>query len=129
MNNHPKGQNQKKGNVDTKELEKIALRLTKEKDPKIYDDYCDKIRAYVESQGKFSPTQVRNIFNRVRRVESVIEIKKLRPIFAYIGARNKINKFTDLLDNIVKSITDEESLKSFKEFLKIIVAYKKALER
>ncbi len=125
----PNRSRQRSNDQNVKEIEKIALLLAKTDDPKKYDEYCDKIRSYVNDQlRRVTSTQTRNIFNRVRKVQDVMGVKKLRPILAYTGARNSITYFTNLLDNIIRDIKNEQDLESFKEFLKIIVAYKKLLE-
>lgn len=116
-------------NQDKQKLRKIALDMNTN-DPKKYDDYCEKIDGYVSSSLKnLTSTQLRNIFNKVIKAEKVIDLKKIRPLLAYTAARNDIKDFADLMDNIIKSINKDEEVKSFKEFMKVLVAYKKYGER
>ncbi len=128
MGNQPRSQ--QNNSPSNKELEKIALSLNQETDLVNYDDYCEKIKTYMEkNKRKLTSTQLRNIFNRVRKMKEPIELKKLRPILVYFGARNNIEFFTNLLEEIIKKVNDKATLESFKEFLKIAVAYRKAVDK
>ena len=122
--NQRQGSNQ--NDQEIKKMKEIALTMAKEDDPAKYNKYCDEIKSYVESNmKKITMTQVRKIYNNIRDINEVMSLVKLRPMFMYIGARDKDTiGFVELLDLIVKSINIKDQLNSFKEFFKAIVAYK-----
>lgn len=101
-------------------------------DERNYDLFIDKEKGYAKllKDNGMTTSQIRNIYSDIIRTKDVMELKRLRPKFAYIAGRNKkaVGKFMDLLDYVVKSMDKEkgyEQVKNFKDFLEAIVAYRK----
>lgn len=98
-----------------------------------YDTFIDNEKAYANilKNNGMTTSQIRNIYSEILKTKKIIELKRLRPKFAYIAGRNKkpAEKFMDLLDYVVKSMDDKkdenEQIKNFKSFLEAIVAYMK----
>jgi len=66
----------------------------------------------------------------VQNAKSIKDIKMLRPKLAYLAGRdNKTGFFMNELDKLIKRISNEEELKSFKQFFEAIVCYKREIEK
>jgi len=105
-------------------LKKDALKV-EELEINRFNDFCEQMREYAE-RDKTTFTQIRNIYSKVRKLNNPKEVVFLRPVLAYVGARNNIKDFTDFLDEIIKEIKEDSDLKNFKEFIKMLVCYKRA---
>ncbi|ULB35857.1 type III-A CRISPR-associated protein Csm2 [Proteiniphilum propionicum] len=85
------------------------------------------VKAYSDA---ISPTQLRNIYSKIKGVTSSLELKLLRPNLAYVAARqqndreDKAKKMIAFIDLLIQK-TDDDSLDSFKKLMEIIIAYHK----
>lgn len=109
----------------------FLLRMKKSND---LDSLIERLQGFVEQKGGGTVTthQLRNIYDRAKKLKpgQLQDLKMLRPMFAYIGARNKdMRKLTDVLDDLVKSAKTDEELAGFQEFMQAIVAYQKFFEK
>lgn len=79
-----------------------------------------------------STTQIRGIFNEVKRLPDSFESSKkdlnlLRPKLAYQKGRFEVlEPLTKILIELIKKVNDDLTLKGFKEFFEAIIAYHKA---
>jgi CRISPR-associated protein Csm2 len=97
-----------------------------------YDKFCELCKDYVGGKNfkkNVTTSKIRNIFSAIQSAKNVKEIKLLRPKLAYLAGRDPGTKsFMDDLDNVIKSIKNENEVKNFKALFEAIVCYKKALE-
>lgn len=127
-------------NLEVKEIKKLepqnplfemALRIDK-LSAEEYDTFCEDARNYVRQKDfkDITTSKIRNIFSAVQDAKSVKKIKMLRPKFAYLAGRdNKTGFFMNELDKLVKKISNDDELKSFKQFFEAIVCYKREIEK
>lgn len=74
-----------------------------------------------------TPTQLRNIYSKIKGVDSPLELKLLRPNLAYVAARQgkkEAKEMIAFIDLLIQK-TDDRSLDSFKKLMEIIIAYHK----
>ncbi len=74
-----------------------------------------------------TPTQLRNIYSKIKGVDSSLELKLLRPNLAYVAARQgkkEAKEMIAFIDLLIQK-TDDKSLDSFKKLMEIIIAYHK----
>lgn len=98
-----------------------------------YDEFCNSALEYAEclKEGNVTTSMIRKIYSRVLNANTVMEIKHLRPHFAYTAGRYEKNfvlkKFMNLLDFFAKNMEEnnEQHLVNFKQFMEAIVAYRK----
>lgn len=99
-----------------------------------YDEFCDNVREYalILKDADVTTSMIRKIYSQILAAENVMELKMLRPQFAYTSGRNEKNntlkEFMEMLDIIVKNMKveeDPEEIKNFKQFMEAIVAYRK----
>lgn len=96
-----------------------------------YDKFCEYTFKYAEElkKGKLTTSMIRKIYSRIMNADNTLELKMLRPQFAYTAGRNDdkagVKNFMDLLDYLVKSIENENQLKDLKRFMEAVVAYRK----
>lgn len=99
-----------------------------------YDEFCDNVKEYalVLRDGKVTTSMIRKMYAQILASEDVMELKMLRPQFAYTAGRNEKNnilkEFMEMLDEIVKNMKPEgdlEEIKNFKQFMEAVVAYRK----
>lgn len=98
-----------------------------------YDEFCDNVKTYafLLKEAKVTTSMIRKIYSQILVAEEVIDLKMLRPQFAYTAGRNEndtLEEFMELLDNIVKNMdtnADVDELNNFKKFMEAIVAYRK----
>jgi CRISPR type III-A-associated protein Csm2 len=90
----------------------------------------DLIESYVkERKSAITTSQLRNIFQKVKEAQSRLQLQMIRPLLAYVAARQKseeakeIVKFLSDLINQVKD--DAKQLQNFQYFMEAIVAYHK----
>ncbi len=127
-------------NQETQEEKYIKANIFKFKyDSGVYGEFIENVKRYVQyNKGKITTSQIRNIFDKIKKTSSsidvkeydktdkIIEIYSLRPKFAYIGGRQQnIKGFTDLLDECVKEIKTNKDVISFYEFVEAVVCYLK----
>ncbi len=92
---------------------------------KIFEDISNFVKNKCEA---ITTTQIRNIYGKIVPIDNVADLKMLRPNLAYIAARQKTNNakaIVKFLDELIKDVNDENSLKSFKKVMETIVAYHK----
>lgn len=122
--------------ISTDELKEYLIEnaLTASERAEGYDVFCDKAKEYAErlKTGKVTTSMIRKIYSRILAAENIMELKMLRPQFAYTAGRNEDNptlkEFMEILDAIVKSMNVEEGINgvdNFKQFMEAIVAYRK----
>ncbi|KKL79011.1 hypothetical protein LCGC14_2019110 [marine sediment metagenome] len=81
---------------------------------------------------KISTTQIRGIFQQVKRLSddfetSRIPLNLLRPKLAYQTGRFEVlEPLTKVLTHMIKNVKDDTTLKGFKDFFEAIIAYHKA---
>lgn len=98
-----------------------------------YDEFCTLTQKYAEKLrvNKVTTSKIRKIYSNILNADKIIEIKKLRPQFAYLAGRNEKNiamkEFMDLLDFLVQKIEvgNKEQLENLKKFMEAVVAYRK----
>lgn len=82
----------------------------------------------VVKENYLSPTQLRNLYDKIKQCKKVTDANMLHPKVVYMAARQTNNKAKDIVMEIagfIKEIKTEEQLKSFKKFMEAIVAYQK----
>lgn len=99
-----------------------------------YDTYineCKKYAQYLKDE-KLTTSQIRKIYSDIMNAETAMDLKRLRPRLAYIIGKNEknyaIKSLIDILDNGIEKLNinnEEEEIKSLKEFMETIVAYRK----
>ena len=81
------------------------------------------------SRGGLSTSQIRNIFNDVKKMNRYDKDKLnlLRPKIAYIAGRHggMVKDLQRVLDNAIQKTNDEKKFNMFKEFFEAILAYHK----
>lgn len=99
-----------------------------------YDEFCDNIKEYalVLKDANVTTSMIRKIYSQILAAEDIMELKMLRPQLAYTAGRNENNstlkEFMEMLDTIIKNMNaegDQKEIKSFKQFMEAIVAYRK----
>lgn len=110
----------------------IILRVTSLKEE--YDKYineCKNYAYYLKREG-LTTSQVRKIYSDIMNAETAMDLKRLRPRLAYIIGKNEKNQaiksLIDILDKGIEKLNinnEYEEIKSLKEFMETIVAYRK----
>ena len=96
------------------------------------EKFGDMCAHYQYKRKKISTTQIRGIFNQVKRLSDSFETSKkdlnlLRPKLAYQKGRFEVlEPLTNILIELIKKVNDDLTLKGFKEFFEAILAYHKA---
>lgn len=101
-----------------------------------YDEFCDMAKDYaiVLNKGKVTTSQIRKVYSQIYRAQTIKEIKRLRPQFAYIAGRQANNQrlfeLMEILDHLAKhaetdSNREQDQLENLKTFMEAIVAYLK----
>ncbi|SES90741.1 type III-A CRISPR-associated protein Csm2 [Anaerobranca gottschalkii] len=96
-----------------------------------YDTFCDKVKEYANELKDLEVTtsMIRKIYARIMNANTILDLKKLRPLFAYTAGKEKKTKaFMELLDKLVKNMDfdkEQVQLRNFKDFMEGIVAYRK----
>ena len=111
---------------------KFALKIN-ELTSEEYDKFCDLTKQYVnkkEFRNHITTSKIRNIFSAVQNAKNVKDLKMLRPKLAYLSGRDsKTGFFMTDLDKLIKQISNDDQVKSFKQFFEAIVCYKKEIEK
>lgn len=106
-----------------------------------YDEFCDTALEYAKKlkEDKVTTSMIRKVYSQVMRSKSIMELKRLRPQFAYIAGRNaenvRIGELMYILDYLAKhAVADHENdenskqnkhLDYIQQFMEAIVAYLK----
>lgn len=130
--NGTRGGRDSRGNIGTSgsDMEQLKSQI-KVNALKVLELDADSLNAFCDTVNRFAKedrtnfTQIRNIYSKVRKLKEVRDIIGLRPVLAYVGARNNIQNLTNLLDDIIKDVKTEKQLNSFKKFMEMLVCYKK----
>jgi len=112
-------------------FKKYVLDLNRRKED--YDTFCIYAQKYAErlKSAKVTTSMIRKLYSRILKSDNVMDIKFMRPHFAYTSGRNDKNKvlreFMDLLDLLAKQmeIDNKQHLDNYKQFMEAIVAYRK----
>jgi len=93
------------------------------------DKILEKIERFVAEEGaNLTTSQLRNIYDKAIKTQSVNDLKLIRPNLAYIAGRSSDDKEKSLLafiDLLIKSVQSDEHVKGFKTFFEAVVAYHK----
>lgn len=134
--------NQNKGQDQDKTFAELAKEASKhfgtlkneifqfEKSQKI-DELFQKTEEFVKNYGKDVTThQLRNIYQEIKKANSLMDLKLLRPNLAYIAGRlepKNINGkiFTAFIDSLIKELKESGEVENFKSFMESVVAYHK----
>ncbi len=119
-----------------KKVEKLILKLAlniPNLSAEKYDEFCNLTKEYVNEknfQKNITTSKIRNIFTAVNNAKNIKNLKMLRPKLAYLAGRDKNTKFfMNDLDKLIKQVSNEDELKSFKQYFEAIVCYKKEIEK
>lgn len=93
------------------------------------DSVLNTIDMFVEQEGKsLSTSQLRNIYDKAIKSETLNELKLMRPNLAYLAGRTTNDSEKSLLafiDLLIKEVSNKEQVKEFKTFFEAVVAYHK----
>jgi CRISPR-associated protein Csm2 len=94
-----------------------------------YNDYLDRVKRFVERRARsITPSQLRNIFTRVKAADHPQKLWMLRPQLAYIAGRadkEEMRELVVLLDDLIQKVTSPERVSAFKNFFEAVIAYHK----
>lgn len=94
-----------------------------------YNDFLDRVKRFVERRARsITPSQLRNIFIRVRAADHPRRLWVLRPQLAYIAGRadkEEMRELVVLLDDLIQKVTSPERVTAFKDFFEAVIAYHK----
>ena len=93
------------------------------------DAILSAIEKFVSNEGKnLSTSQLRNIYDKAKKMTNLNELKLIRPNLAYIAGRSNNDKEKGLLafiDLLIKKVDSEQKVKEFHTFFESVVAYHK----
>lgn len=93
------------------------------------DAIINAIDAFVKNNGKnLSTTQLRNLYGKIRKAQTLHELKLLRPKIAYMIARttnNNAKSIPQLINDLIVQTDSESKRKSLVVVAEAIVAYHK----
>ncbi len=95
------------------------------------DKVFEKIEKFVKNYAESVTTsQLRNVYNEIVKIQSVGDLKLIRPHLAYVAARQdkekaKAKEFMAFIDLLIQQVNTEKELESFKKTMEAIVAYHK----
>lgn len=93
------------------------------------DKLLEATESFVKEYGKdVSTTQIRNIYDKVKKTGGILDLKMIRPQLAYIAGRDKNDNskaFLSFLDGLIKHVNTDEQHQSFVAFFEATVAYHK----
>lgn len=92
--------------------------------------YIGHLKKYIYGpEGKaMTASQLRNIYDKIRRKKDPIALQLVRPLLAYAAARQgskEAKAFVEWLDSLVALVQDEDDVKSFQLFMEAILSYHK----
>lgn len=104
----------------------LNLQESKQLD-KVFEQIEQFVDKYAES---VTTSQLRNVYNEIVKIQSVRELKLIRPHLAYVAARQdkekaKAKEFMAFIDLLIQQVNTENELESFKKTMEAIVAYHK----
>lgn len=132
--------NKKQNNYYDQSIEKMqfllthadrVLSLSDDNNRDYIEEIISNISDYVSIKGKkITTSQLRNIFAKVKKIETYTKLQLLRPQLAYIMVRQgekDAKDFVVFLDKIIQKVDKDnaEHIKGFQEFMEAIVAYHK----
>lgn len=92
---------------------------------KVFEQIEKFVKKYAES---VTTSQLRNVYNEIVKIQSVGNLKLIRPHLAYVAARqdkDNARKFIAFIDLLIQKVNTENELESFKKTMEAIVAYHK----
>lgn len=94
---------------------------------KVFNQIEEFVKNYTDS---VTTTQLRNVYNEIVKIESIGDLKLIRPHLAYVAARQdkdkeKAKEFMAFIDLLIQQVNTEKELQSFKKTMEAIVAYHK----
>jgi CRISPR type III-A-associated protein Csm2 len=97
------------------------------------DTFFGKLERFIRINSKgITSTQMRRLFDQALSAGTIVEIKKLRPYFAYAAARQENDESVRLMllamELSYKLEDKEDAIKSFHQTLEMIVSYHKFYE-
>lgn len=113
------------------DIKRNAENILTEEDIEKFIDLSERFGTYCAKNG-ISTSQIRGIFQKVKRLpddfeNSKKELNLLRPKLAYQKGRfSKLGPLTEVLDDLIKKVKDDSTLRGFKNFFEAIIAYHKA---
>ena len=119
------------GNQLVLDIKRNAENILTEEDIEKFIDLSERFGTYCAKNG-ISTSQIRGIFQKVKRLPDDFESSKkelnlLRPKLAYQKGRfSKLGPLTEVLDDLIKKVKDDFTLRGFKNFFEAIIAYHKA---
>lgn len=138
-------QDKKGKNKENKDLSALANKAKEiflnNSDESVYNDLLnlqksqqiDKVFTHIEEFVKIyadsvTTSQLRNIYNEIVKIESIGDLKLIRPHLAYVAARqekDKAKEFMAFIDLLIQKVNTDDELHSFKKTMEAIVAYHK----
>jgi CRISPR type III-A-associated protein Csm2 len=90
----------------------------------------DLIDNYIkERKSAITTSQLRNIFQKVKEAKNRLQLQMIRPLLAYVAARQKSEEAKELvkfLSDLINEVKDDDKqLQNFQYFMEAIVAYHK----
>lgn len=93
------------------------------------DKILNKVEELVKQEGSsLSTSQLRNIYDKAIKTDTLNELKLIRPNLAYLAGRSTSDKEKSLLafiDLLIKEVKTDDQVKEFKTFFETVVAYHK----
>lgn len=101
-----------------------------------YDNYINDMKVYTEylKDQVVTTSQIRKVYSQIMNSKNTMDLKRLRPILAYIVGKNEktkqkygISSLLGILDEGIAKLkgNDNGQVENFKEFMETIVAYRK----
>jgi len=98
-------------------------------DSPVIDQLLTQLKAYAGENGSSMTTsQLRNIFSKVKPINSRQKLQMIRPKLAYVAARQKSSKaeqVVNFLEDLIKNVENDAQVKNFVAFFEAFVAYHK----
>ena len=92
---------------------------------KVFEQIENFVYKYAES---VTTNQLRNVYNEIVKIQTIRDLKLIRPNLAYIAARQdnkKAKEFMAFIDLLIQKVNTEKELQSFKKTMEAIVSYHK----
>lgn len=93
------------------------------------DAILSAIEKFVSNEGRnLSTSQLRNIYDKAKKMTNLNELKLIRPNLAYIAGRSNNDKEKGLLafiDLLIKEVDSGDKVNEFHTFFESLVAYHK----
>lgn len=89
----------------------------------------DSISSFVKDKGKnLSSSQLRNLYDKIQKEQTISGLQRLRPKIAYMAARqtnDSAKRLVKFFENTISQVKTEDQLKGFKSYFEAFVAYHK----